>query len=113
MNQKINKIEIICVNDGSTDDSLLILLNYSKKDNRIIIEQRNIGLSKARNIGVKYSNGKFIYFIDNDDLLIPNALFELYEYEQNIIWMLYILNFLNLKIKLISKIKILINLVIL
>ena len=81
MNQTINEIEIICVNDGSTDDSLLILLNYSKKDNRIIIiEQRNIGLSKARNIGVKYSNGKFIYFIDNDDLLIPNALFELYEY---------------------------------
>ena len=46
------------MNDGSTDDSLLILLNYSKKDNRIIIiEQRNRGLSEARNIGVKYSNG--------------------------------------------------------
>lgn len=81
INQTLKEIEIICVNDGSTDDSLLILLNYSKKDNRIIIiEQRNRGLSEARNIGVKYSNGEFIYFIDSDDLLIPNALFELYEY---------------------------------
>ena len=68
------------MNDGSTDDSLLILLNYSKKDNRIIIEQRNIGLLEPRNIGIKYSIGEFIYFIDSDDILIPNTLFELYEY---------------------------------
>ena len=81
VNQILKEIEIICVNDGSTDDSLFILLNYSKIDNRIIIvEQRNRGLSEARNIGVKYSNGEFIYFIDSDDLLEHNALFELYEY---------------------------------
>ena len=81
VNQKLKEIEIICVNDGSTDDSLLILLNYSKIDNRImIIDQRNRGLSEARNTGVKYSNGEFIYFIDSDDYLDQNTLFELYEY---------------------------------
>ena len=81
INQRLKEIEIICVNDGSTDDSLLILLNYSKLDNRImIIDQRNRGLSEARNTGVKYSNGKFIYFIDSDDYLDQNALYELYEY---------------------------------
>jgi len=81
INQLLKEIEIICVNDGSTDDSLLILLNYSKSDNRImIIEQRNRGLSEARNTGVKYSNGEFIYFIDSDDFLAQNTLFELYEY---------------------------------
>ncbi len=81
INQTLKEIEIICVNDGSTDDSLLILLKYSKLDNRImIIDQRNRGLSEARNTGVKYSNGEFIYFIDSDDLLFQNALFELYIY---------------------------------
>ena len=79
--QSLKEIEIICVNDGSTDDSLFILLNYSRIDNRImIIEQRNRGLSEARNTGVKYSNGEYIYFIDSDDYLEQNALFELYEY---------------------------------
>ena len=81
VNQTLKEIEIICVNDGSIDDSLLILLNYSKNDDRIvIIDQRNRGLSEARNTGVKFSNGEFIYFIDSDDLLKQNALFELYEY---------------------------------
>ena len=46
----------------------------------MIIDQRNRGLSEARNTGVKFSNGEFIYFIDSDDLLKQNALFELYEY---------------------------------
>ena len=46
----------------------------------MIIDQRNRGLSEARNTGVKYSNGEFIYFIDSDDYLEKNALFELYNY---------------------------------
>ena len=70
INQSLKEIEIICVNDGSTDDSLFIILEYSKKDNIImIINQRNRGLSEARNTGVKNSKGDFIYFIDSDDYL--------------------------------------------
>jgi len=81
VNQTLKEIEIICVNDGSTDDSLLILQEYSKKDDRImIITQRNRGASEARNTGIKYSNGEFIYFLDSDDFLDKNALFELYKY---------------------------------
>ena len=81
VSQILKEIEIICINDGSTDDSLLILQEYSKKDNRImIITQRNRGLSEARNTGIKYSNGEFIYFLDSDDFLEINALFELYNY---------------------------------
>ena len=81
INQTLKEIEMICVNDGSIDDSLFLLIKYSKKDDRImIIDQRNRGLSEARNTGAKYSNGEFIYFIDSDDYLERNALFELYEY---------------------------------
>jgi len=59
------------VNDDSTNNSILILLNYSMFDNRIlIIDQRNRGLSEALNIGVKYWNGEFISFIDSDDILM-------------------------------------------
>jgi len=46
----------------------------------MIINQRNRGLSEARNTGVNYSKGDFIYFIDSDDYLEKNVLFELYEY---------------------------------
>ena len=77
--QKLKEIEIICVNDGSIDNSLSILQKYAENDNRImIISQINRGLSEARNVGFKYSNGEYIYFIDGDDYLDENGLFELY-----------------------------------
>ena len=83
INQTLKEIEVICVNDGSTDNSLSLLQEYSRKENKImIINQRNRGLSEARNTGVKFSKGEFIYFIDSDDYLRLNALFELYEYSQ-------------------------------
>ena len=68
VNQTLRDIEIICVNDGSTDNSLEILNNYAKQDLRIkIINKKNSGLSTARNTGMKIAQGKYIGFVDSDD----------------------------------------------
>ena len=77
VNQTLKDIEIICVNDGSTDNSLSILESYAKKDNRIkIINQENQGVSVSRNNGLKISAGKYICFLDSDDYLEVNTLME-------------------------------------
>ena len=79
LNQSFDDLEIICVNDGSTDNSLNILKEYHKKDARIkIITQENKGLSSARNTGLEQSTGNYIYFIDSDDYIENNALSEVY-----------------------------------
>jgi glycosyltransferase involved in cell wall biosynthesis len=70
INQTLEKIEIICINDGSTDGSEKILEDYSGKDKRIkVVHQKNNGLSSARNAGIKYATGKYISFVDSDDYL--------------------------------------------
>lgn len=70
ISQTFSDIEIICINDGSTDDSLKILQDYKKKDNRIIIiDKQNEGSGIARNIGLKKALGEYICFIDSDDWL--------------------------------------------
>ena len=68
VNQTLKDIEIICINDGSLDNSLQILKEYEKKDNRIkIVNQRNQGVSIARNNGIKLASGEYIGFADSDD----------------------------------------------
>lgn len=68
INQTLKEIEIICVNDGSKDNSPKILEEYAKKDNRIIvINQENAGLSVARNSGIDIAKGEYIGFVDSDD----------------------------------------------
>lgn len=70
INQTLEDIEIICVNDGSTDNSADILAKFAEKDERIkIITQVNSGLSEARNAGISASTGKFIAFLDSDDFV--------------------------------------------
>lgn len=69
LNQSYQNIEIIVINDGSTDNSLEILNTYI--DNRIIIiNQTNVGVAKSLNIGIKYSSGEFIARLDQDDLCL-------------------------------------------
>lgn len=78
--QSLTDIEIICVDDGSTDQSLDIVMEYAKKESRIsIVRQQNYGLSVARNTGVKYAKGEYLYFIDSDDLIENVALERLYD----------------------------------
>lgn len=73
--QSFQDIEIICINDGSTDDSLHILKYYQRKDSRIIVvDQDNKGVSSARNAGINLASGKYLYFLDGDDLLATNSL---------------------------------------
>jgi len=73
--QTIHNIEIICVDDGSTDNSLLILKEYETLDERIkIVEQTNQGAGTARNAGMTLAKGEYLAFMDADDVYYPEAL---------------------------------------
>jgi len=83
-NQTLKEIEIICINDESTDSSRDILEEYQELDRRfIIIDQKNQGQGAARNAGIKISQGEYIYIIDSDDYLDIDALEELYGEAKN------------------------------
>ena len=80
-NQTYSDIEVILVNDGSTDKSKVICDRYCEDDNRFqLLNQENQGLSAARNSGVAASTGEFIAFVDSDDIILPNYLETLMHY---------------------------------
>ena len=75
VSQNCTDIELLLVNDGSTDGSLQKLYQWEAKDDRIqIINKKNGGLSSARNLGLKYATGDYILYVDGDDWLVDNAI---------------------------------------
>lgn len=78
--QTLEELEIILLDDGSTDNSARIMKEYAKHDSRIQYHrQPNQGLSVARNQAMKHATGKYIYFMDSDDILDKNALQQCYQ----------------------------------
>lgn len=68
INQTYKELEIICIDDGSTDQSLSIIETYAKKDSRIIcLHKENEGVSLARNLGLDKAKGEYVIFVDGDD----------------------------------------------
>ena len=77
--QTLKDIEIICINDGSTDKSLEILKNYAAKDPRIIIvDKKNEGYGVGMNIGLERASGEYIGIVEPDDFVPANMYEDLY-----------------------------------
>ncbi|MEI0698881.1 glycosyltransferase family 2 protein [Brachyspira intermedia] len=91
INQTLKNIEIICIDDCSTDNSLSILEKYKLKDNRIVLIKNKVNLGKGdiRNLGINNSHGEYIGFVDSDDTIDERYFEELYntakEYDSDIV----------------------------
>lgn len=83
LNQKIRMIELILVDDGSTDRSVNIIRKYAKQDTRVrLIQQTHSGVSIARNKGLSSAKGDLIFFLDSDDYIEKNSLSELLKLQE-------------------------------
>lgn len=83
LNQTYNKIEIICINDGSTDNTLQVLKFLAASDSKIkVYSKKNEGVTKARQFGVEQAKGEYIGFVDADDKIEPNMFEVLYNNAQ-------------------------------
>lgn len=77
VNQTLRDIEIICVDDGSTDSSPAVLAEYAERDPRVrVVTQENRGVGPARNAGIRAARGEFVAFLDPDDLLPDASVYE-------------------------------------
>ncbi len=80
VSQTLSDIEIICINDGSTDDSLKILEEYAQRDNRIkVLTQDNKGIGYSRNLGLSIAQGEYVAFVDADDFVEESTYIVAYE----------------------------------
>ena len=100
VNQTLKEIEIICVNDGSKDNSRRILEEYRERDSRvIIIDKENEGVSVARNKGIEMAQGKYLMFVDSDDWIelttCCNALMQIKKENADVVIWSYIREFKN------------------
>lgn len=83
LKQTYQNLEVILVNDGSTDDSLRICCEYEQKDPRVkVISQKNSGPSAVRNSGIQHATADFITFVDADDFLAPTHIENLVQQQQ-------------------------------
>ena len=81
LRQTQKEVEIILVDDGSTDHSYEIMCHYAEQHTNVrIFQQENKKLGAARNLGMKYANGKYYFFLDSDDYIKENCLEELYDH---------------------------------
>jgi len=80
LSQTLKEIEIICVNDGSTDGSVDILQEYAQKDARVVlIDRPHEGAAPARNEGIRLARGAYLSILDSDDIFLPDMLEKLYQ----------------------------------
>ena len=72
LNQTYKNLELILINDGSTDNSLKVCREYERKDDRVqVIDKKNGGVSSSRNAGFKIATGEYVTFVDADDWIEP------------------------------------------
>lgn len=100
INQDYKDIEILCINDGSTDNTPNILSHYEKFDARIkVIHQENGGLSSARNTGIEHAAGKYLCFVDSDDYVslqfVERAIKTAEKYDADMVYFNYLTQNMN------------------
>lgn len=74
VNQTYQNLEIILVNDGTPDNSMLLIEQYFNDERILIINQENQGLSAARNTGIQYATGEYFFFLDSDDAIVDETI---------------------------------------